>query len=1102
MQRLLQEIRRFFAHDQDHPLQDHKMPPDSQLPAALNRPFRALVFDWDGTAVENRHVDATELCQLSEEAVDQHIWMVVVTGTNFGNIDRQFTSHVAPERRHHIIVCANRGSEVYGFDGEGQTVRRWLRVATPAENRALDAVAEGVAARLREQSHLEVNIVYNRLNRRKIDLIPLPEWADPPKAQIGELLKAVNQRLSDAHVDGGIHGVIALTQQLAAEQHLDARITSDVKNIEVGLTDKADAILWIKRELLQPEGIPWHDVLIEGDELGPIAGFPGSDDRLRVGVGDALVVSVGPEPNGVPKGVLHVGGGPARFRAILAQQIALHRQLRRDLAEPDNARQMRHEAVVAALSTSPDPDWSLSVSGAGAPNEAAVESELAIGNGYLGARGSMEIPSAYSNPRYLVAGLFAPLNKETPIPALVSAPDWARLRLYANGTLLVPAEHARVTRTLDLRRGLLYAEWQLNAPDGPTLTLRSLRGVSLANRALAWHLARFDVDQPAQISVESWLEPLDVNLLPQLSGTFLQVGQAADSPHWLAIASSARLDEPDKALTPTLLQKRSYRRWEWAASPERPAIYYRIVAAARDDNGNSPGQLALDALCRARCTDLGLLFDAHVRAWEHRWQASDVVVEGDALAQRALRFAIYELIAAADPDDSHVSVGARSLTGDAYHGHVFWDTEIFLLPFYTLTWPAAAGALLLYRYHTLPAARAKAASLGYRGALYAWESADTGAEATPAAIIAPNGETVPVLNGRYEHHISADIAYAAWRYWDATEDAGFLLDAGAEIILETARFWDSRATLESDGRYHIRDVIGPDEYHEHVDDNAFTNNMACWNLSCGCEVAEMLAERWPERWQELRAQLALSDDEIAHWRDVAQRLVTGFDEATGIIEQFDGFSRLAPLDVAQYARRTLPIDLVIGHERTQQSQVVKQADVVMLLALLWGQFDDQTRRANFAYYAERTAHDSSLSPPMHALVAARLGDATLAARYFRQAVSIDTEDTNRNEAGGIHIAAQAGLWQATIFGFAGLHFGDDGVHLDPHLPEGWSSLRFPLRWRSRALLIAIEREPLTVTITLEGHDLDIHLGDLLVHLSQSHPSRFRWDQGQSWVEGS
>jgi trehalose/maltose hydrolase-like predicted phosphorylase len=185
-----------------------------------------------------------------------------------------------------------------------------------------------------------------------------------------------------------------------------------------------------------------------------------------------------------------------------------------------------------------------------------------------------------------------------------------------------------------------------------------------------------------------------------------------------------------------------------------------------------------------------------------------------------------------------VSISARALTGDAYFGHVFWDTESYLLPFYTLTWPAAARALLMYRYHTLGPARAKAARLGFRGALYAWESADTGEETTPDHLVGPDGMIVRVLCGVQEHHISADIAYAVWRYWEATRDEAFLLEAGGEILLETARFWASRPTREADGLYHIRGVIGPDEYHENVDDNAFTNGMARARAGArsGCRV--------------------------------------------------------------------------------------------------------------------------------------------------------------------------------------------------------------------------------------------------------------------------
>src|SRR6516225_12466303 len=248
----------------------------------------------------------------------------------------------------------------------------------------------------------------------------------------------------------------------------------------------------------------------------------------------------------------------------------------------------------------------------------------------------------------------------------------------------------------------------------------------------------------------------------------------------------------------------------------------------------------------------------------------------------------------------------------------------------------------MYRFHTLPGARAKADAMGYKGALYAWESADTGEETTPERVVGLSGETIDILTGRMEHHISADVAYAVWQYWRLTADDDFFLRAGAEILLDTARFWASRAVAEADGRRHIRHVIGPDEYHENVDDNAFTNVMARWNITRALEAADLLRARWPDRAAALREKLALGDDELADWRDAIARIVIGFDPATGLYEQFAGFHALEPLDLAAYAERTVPIDVVIGRERTQRSQVVKQADVVALIALVPEEFSAAT----------------------------------------------------------------------------------------------------------------------------------------------------------------
>jgi trehalose/maltose hydrolase-like predicted phosphorylase len=499
-------------------------------------------------------------------------------------------------------------------------------------------------------------------------------------------------------------------------------------------------------------------------------------------------------------------------------------------------------------------------------------------------------------------------------------------------------------------------------------------------------------------------------------------------------------------------------------------------------------------LRRAERLGVERLLADHVAAWAARWLQSDVQIEGDDAAQAALRFATYHLIGAANPENERTSIGARGLTGLAYNGHVFWDTETFVCPFYTFTWPTAARALLMYRYHTLPQARAKAERLGGRGAFYAWESADTGEETTPTWALGPDGKPVAIRCGTEELHVNADVAQAIWTYWQATGDDDFLLQAGAEIVLETARYWATRATLEADGHYHIRGVIGPDEYHEDVDDNAYTNGMARWNLCRALDLAQLLAERWPERWAALHSALRLDQDELHRWEEVARRLVSGVDQRTGLIEQFAGYFGLEDIDVASYGWRTVPMDVVLGRERTQASQVIKQADVLMLLAALPDQFGAHIQRTNLDYYEPRSGHGSSLSPAVHALVAARLGDTELAARYFREAAAVDLADSMSNGVGGVHMATQGGIWQVAVLGFGGLRLRPDGLHFQPHLPDTWDSLSFRSQWRARQLRVAIERDTHLLRAVLEaGEPMTVSVGDDARVLTPGREETWAWD---------
>lgn len=750
-----------------------------------------------------------------------------------------------------------------------------------------------------------------------------------------------------------------------------------------------------------------------------------------------------------------------------------------------------------------DPSWFLDEDGYEPALEHEVESRFAIGNGFIGVRGSLEQPTRFSRPRTYVAGLFVSSEARPPVPELVAAPDWLQLRLVIDGEELSleggqPLEHGRA---LDFRRGVLLSRLEQRAQSGVNVRVRGLRFASLSERETAVQLVGIEVDRPARLRLELVPGPSSEALEVRSRGQGLAVYAVRKRPDRLAIGSRSLLQVDGTALSSSGAEPGPMS-WSWDARPGRGAHFSRIVAFARAESEEAAARRA-SAHLAASPGDLRRRYGRHVATWRRRWLESDVLIEGDEESQKAVRFAVYHLISAANPDDDHVSVGARALSGDAYKGHVFWDTEIFLLPFYTFTWPKAARAMLMYRYHTLPAARAKATRLGYRGALYAWESADTGEETTPPFALGPQRQIISIRSGVLEHHISADVAYAVWQYWQATADSTFLVAAGAEILLETSRFWASRALFEADGRYHIRGVIGPDEYHEGVDDNAYTNVMAAFNIECALEAAALLRRRWPGRWRELSSRLALTEQELALWREVQEGLVTGFEASTRLFEQFAGFFSLEQVDLRAYASRTAPMDVVLGTERTQLSQVIKQADVVMLLALLRDRFERPVHEANFRFYESRTGHGSSLSLPVHAVVAARLGEVDLAKRFFDEAAAIDLDDTMGNAAGGVHIGALGGLWQAAVLGFAGLELEKGGLRLRPHLPLGWRTLSFPVQWRGRLVRVEVAAEAKRLCVKLErGQPMTISVGPLRRRLERNNGLSFVQVTDGSWEEAA
>lgn len=729
-----------------------------------------------------------------------------------------------------------------------------------------------------------------------------------------------------------------------------------------------------------------------------------------------------------------------------------------------------------------DPLWRIVIEGVSLRQEAGVEARLAIGNGLLGVRGARAAsrgatwrawlqPGAWiSWPRIYCAGLFDIPNTTPAVPALAPLPDWLRLVVRLDGVplLLQSGETLSHRRTLDLQHGWLTAEWRQRMPpvdghEGVEASLRTLRLVSQADRALGLQSAELVLDRDGvEVEVEARVDLAASGLEVVTLDSDAVLLRTLATGRQVALAATVECDTGTPLDAPPLSW-----RWRWNSTAGTPARLTRLVAVVRDADTLADARTALR---RGEKRGRALPLD-HTTAWAERWAGADVILEGKAEWQVAARFALYHLLAVANPEDGRVSVGARGLSGDGYLGHVFWDTETYLLPFYTFAWPEAARALLMYRYHTLDGARAKAAHEGWKGACFAWESADTGEETTPEEVIGPAGTPVEVLTGKQEQHITADVSHAVWQYWLATGDEDFLLQAGAEILLETARFWTSRALPEADGRRHIRGVIGPDEYHETIDDNAFTNTMARWNIRRGLEVLDLLAARWPERAAALREKLAIGEEEPAAWRAAAEELVDGFDPKTGMIEQFTGFYGLEKIDLT--ALPPGPADVVLGRARTQGSQVVKQADVVALLGVLPEEYPAAVALKNFLYYEPLCAHGSSLSRAMHALVAARLGETATAARYLTATAALELEDA-AGEAAGVHIAALGGLWQAMVLGFGGVGVDAEGLSLAPRVPTGLPRLEFPLHWHGRRVRVTLR--PGTWRVKLEqGNEMTLRV---------------------------
>ncbi|VEG56550.1 trehalose 6-phosphatase [Mycolicibacterium aurum] len=760
-----------------------------------------------------------------------------------------------------------------------------------------------------------------------------------------------------------------------------------------------------------------------------------------------------------------------------------------------------------------DDPWTLVFDGYDPHAERLREALCTNGNGFMAIRGAAPETAAgeFHYPGLYVAGVYNRLTDTvagTPVDneSLVNLPNWlpATFRIDGGSWFDIDTAHVSSYRlSLDLRRATWIRDFVIRDELGRSTAVTQQRFVSMRHphiaamtmtvRALDWSgllEMRSTVDGGVtNAGVERYRElsshHLRVNQMREIDDdAVLLAAETTQSRIRIAVAVKNTMrcvgpvgDELEVRRRPDIGDYRIGHDFTVDMTAGHSAVLEKVacIYTSRDHAVSEAVDAAVAEL--ARVPRFAELQHAHQLSWAHLWERFTIDVGHDAGTLRIARLHQLHLLQTLSPHTADLDVGvpARGLHGEAYRGHVFWD-ELFVFPVTNLRMPEVTRTLLMYRYRRLAEARRAAQERGYRGAMFPWQSGSNGREESQRVHLNPrSGRWNPDASAR-AHHVGIAVAYNTWQYYQVTGDSGFLIDYGAEMLVDIARFWVSLARFDdSRNRYVITGVIGPDEFHsgypgrdyDGIDNNAYTNVMAVWVIMRALEALE----RMPMSYRlALLETLDIGDDELVRWEDVSRRMFVPFHD--GVISQFEGYEHLRELDWDGYRSRydnLQRLDRILEAEQDSVNnyKAAKQADTLMLFYLLsadelyelfgrlgYSLTPDQIP-ATIDYYRSRTSHGSTLSSVVHAWVTAR-GNRTEAMRYFTQALASDVVDIQRGTtAEGIHLAAMAGSTDLLQRCFTGLEIRRDRIVVGPLWPESLGELAFPFRYRGHRLQLRV-----------------------------------------------
>jgi kojibiose phosphorylase len=706
-----------------------------------------------------------------------------------------------------------------------------------------------------------------------------------------------------------------------------------------------------------------------------------------------------------------------------------------------------------------------------------------IANGYMGYRGTLDEFGPEELVGITLAGIFDRVGDAWREP--VNAPNGGFTQVTLDGSAI----SARSTKIKSHRQNVnlenaVFERETVFAAAGKNLRVQSERFLSADNPHLGVIKLSLTCNKAAKVTIRTGIDfniwdlngPHLENVRAEKSdGILLVHARTHETGKRVAVAEIVELDFGKE--THEVRGKKNLREISLNAEAGKTYTFCKYFAVYTD---NDPIKVpVIEAARRSVREAMALGYEtcrkSHNSQWAQKWERCDVKIEGDDEAQLALRYSIFQLLMVAPVNGSANSIPARALSGQVYKGAIFWDTEMFMFPFFLHTYPEKAVELMRYRIKTLDGARRKAQteSVGFRGAFYAWESQETGDDACTYFNIG-DPFTKRDLRTHFRDkqvHISGDVAIAMWEYFKVTGDDSLLLEGGAEVILECARFYYSYAYFKKDkNRFEILDVIGPDEYHERVNNNAFTSMVAKATFETANATVKYLRQKHPQELNALVKKIDIAG-ELQMFIEAAELLyVPQPDRKTGVIEQFDAYFKLKEAKIEELKAMKLHPDeyLGAGQGLAVPTKVIKQADVVMMLNLFKHRYPTAIKKANWEYYEPRTEHGSSLSACAYAMVAADIGKLDWAYDYFLKTAKIDLEAKYKVYVGtifmgGSHPAANGGAWMTTVFGFGGVAADATQVTINPRLYKKWNCLRFSLIYKGDTFGIIITREDVTIS---------------------------------------